>query len=94
ELEGPPIAREIMEKLGAKNELTEEVCDIVGHHHSPRETETTNFMAVYDADLIVNIEENHKDGKPDTDRLERIIEKSFLTKTGKQKAREVLLSQT
>ena len=94
ELEGPPIAREIMEKLGAKKELTEEVCDIVGHHHSPREKETINFMAVYDADLIVNIEENHKDGKPFTERLERIIEKSFLTESGKKKAREVLLPLT
>ncbi|MGA9175728.1 MAG: HD domain-containing protein, partial [Desulfobacterales bacterium] len=32
EQEGPPIARSIMIKLGAKEELIEEVCDIVGHH--------------------------------------------------------------
>lgn len=91
EQEGPPIAREIMEKLGARNELIEEVCDIVGHHHSPRETETTNFKAVYDADLIVNIEENNKDREPDRARLERIIEKSFLTESGKKTAQAVLL---
>jgi CRISPR/Cas system-associated endonuclease Cas3-HD len=93
ELEGPPIAREILEKLGAKKELIEEVCDIVGHHHSPREEETSNFKAVYDADLIVNIEEGNKNKEPDPERLEKIIEKSFLTESGKKKAREVLLSQ-
>ena len=35
ELEGPPIARSILIKLGAKAELIDEVCDIVGHHHHP-----------------------------------------------------------
>lgn len=91
ELEGPPIARGILEKLGARKELIDEVCDIVGHHHSPRETETTNFKAVYDADLIVNIEENRKDREPERARLEKIVEKSFLTESGKKKAQEVLL---
>ena len=34
---GPPIARDILVKLGAREELIEEVCDIVGHHHHPRD---------------------------------------------------------
>ena len=85
ELEGPPIARGILEKLGARKELIDEVCDIVGHHHSPRETETTNFKAVYDADLIVNIEENNKDREPEQARLEKIVEKSFLTEKREKK---------
>ncbi len=34
EEEGPPIARQILTKLGAREDLIEEVCDIVGHHHS------------------------------------------------------------
>jgi hypothetical protein len=92
ELEGPPIAKDIMEKLGAKNELTDEVCDIVSHHHHPREVETTNFKAVYDADLIVNLEEGDQDNSGDKDRLRKIIEKSFLTESGKRKATDVLLS--
>ena len=49
EEEGPPIARQILTKLGAREDLIEEVCDIVGHHHHPREKETTNFKAIYDA---------------------------------------------
>ncbi|MBW1730846.1 MAG: HD domain-containing protein [Deltaproteobacteria bacterium] len=92
EEEGPPIAREILTKLGAKEELIDEVCDIVGHHHHPREEETANFKALYDADLIVNLEEKQeKEGNQAIDALERVIEKSFFTKSGKKLAREVLL---
>jgi HD superfamily phosphohydrolase YqeK len=92
ELEGPPIAREILEKLGAKKELIEEVCDIVGHHHHPRPEETLNFKVLYDADLIENLSENQKETPADTERLTRIIEKSFLTESGRKEAASVLLS--
>ena len=93
EMEGPPIARELLEKLGAKEELINEVCDIVGHHHSPGEDETINFKAVYDADLIANIEDNHKEDSIDEEKLQKIIEKSFLTDTGGTVARDVLLKK-
>ncbi len=91
EEEGPPIAKEILEKLGAKGELIDEVCDIVGHHHHPKEEETANFKAVFDADMIVNLEENHKDEPITEERLESIIKKTFLTGSGAKVAREVLL---
>ncbi|SLM29715.1 conserved hypothetical protein [Desulfamplus magnetovallimortis] len=107
ELEGPPIAKEILEKLGAKEEIVSEVCDIVGHHHHPRENETLNFKVLYDADLITNLEEEKKakaereelktkygqqeNTLPDNERIRRIIEKSFLTQSGRQKANKILL---
>ncbi len=92
EEEGPPIAREILTRLGAREELVEEVCDIVGHHHHPREEETLNFRALYDADLITNLEEKQKERPSDTEKLSNIIDKSFLTNTGKRVAREVLFA--
>jgi len=91
ELEGPPVARQIMEKLNAKEDLIEEVCDIVGHHHHPKGNESINFKSLYDADLIANLEENSKEGPVDRDRIKRIIDKSFLTESGRKKAEEVLL---
>jgi len=91
ETEGPPIAQSILEKLGAQKELIEEVCDIIGHHHHPKQEETANFKALYDADLIANIEDNHKNKSIDAKKLEGIIKKSFLTDSGKQHARKVLL---
>jgi len=94
EQEGPPIAREILTRLGAREELIEEVCDIVGHHHHPRDEETLNFKILYDADLIVNLEENHKDQPVDPGRLEQILAKSFFTETGKKLAEQELLKKT
>ncbi len=94
EQEGPPIAREILGRLGARPEMIEEVCDIIAHHHHPREEETSNFKCLYDADLIVNLEENHRDQPLDGERLARIIAGNFLTETGRRLARETLLEQS
>lgn len=91
EAEGPGIARSIMIKLGTNEELIEEVCDIIGHHHHPRADETTNFKVLFDADLIANLEEKHKESPMDVDRLQQIIGKSFLTESGRDLAKEVLL---
>lgn len=93
EEEGPPIAREILSKLGANPEMTDEVCDIVGHHHHPKDDETLNFKIVYDADLIVNLEEQNKERKIEREKLSAMIEKKFLTDTGKRLASETLLGE-
>lgn len=89
EAEGPAIARRILTQLGAGDELITEVEDIVGHHHHPRDTETTNFKVLYDADLITNLEEKHKESPIGAERLGSIIEKSFLTQSGRTRAAEV-----
>ena len=94
EEEGPPVAREILGRLGARPEMIEEVCDIIAHHHHPREEETLNFKCLYDADLIVNLEETHRDLSLNAERLAGIIAGKFLTETGRRLARETLLKQS
>jgi hypothetical protein len=89
EIEGPPIARLILEKLMAKEALIAEVTDIIGHHHHPRAEETLNFKILYDADLITNMEESHKEEPLPSDRLNRIFEKSLFTQTAQHYAREL-----
>ena len=91
EEEGPPIAREILTRLGAKQGLIDEVCDIIAHHHHPKEDETLNFKSLYDADLITNLEEKQKENPTEPENLTRIIEKSFLTESGADLAKKVLL---
>jgi len=91
--EGPPIAREILTKLGARGKLVDEVCDIVGHHHLPRDEETPNFKIVYDADIIVNLEAHEEDREIDRERLLDIIKKKIFTRTGKRLARKALLGE-
>jgi HD superfamily phosphodiesterase/DNA-directed RNA polymerase subunit RPC12/RpoP len=89
---GPPIARDILTKLGATPGLIDEVCDIIGHHHHPRAEETTNFKIVYDADMIVNLEENQQDQKIPREKLAAMIEKNFLTAAGRGLARKTFLT--
>lgn len=91
EEEGPPVARDILERLGAKTELVDEVCDIVGHHHHPRPEETTNFKCIYDADLLTNMEEAQKESPTDPDKLAKRVNDLFMTASGKKLAAEVLL---
>ena len=91
EEEGPPIAREILAKLSAGRDIIDEVCDIIGHHHHPRSPETVNFKVLYDADLIVNIEE--KAEPLDGEKLAAILEKSFFTISGRKLAGEILVKK-
>ncbi len=90
--EGPPVAREILEKLGAEEGIIAEVCDIIGHHHTPRQEETANFKVIYDADLIVNLEEKQKESPSPHEHLAKVIEKSFLTQCGRDMAEKALLN--
>ena len=91
EQEGPPIAREILKKLGAADGLVDEVCDIIGHHHHPGEDETINFKSLYDADLIANLEESQKESPSNREKLSLILAKSFLTENGRKLAERTLL---
>ena len=91
EQEGPAIARSILIKLGAKDKLIDAVCDIVGHHHHPRPDDNLDFKSVYDADLIVNLKEKQSESLATPESLAEIIGKSFLTKSGQEEARKVLL---
>jgi putative nucleotidyltransferase with HDIG domain len=92
EEEGPAIAREILQRLDAAEPLIDEVCDIIAHHHHPRSEETANFKVVYDADLIVNLEEKQKKNPMDRAALSQLISSGFLTETGRSVAQEALLT--
>ncbi len=90
ELEGPAVAREILTDLGAQPELIEEVCDIVGHHHTPRPEETLNFKVLYDADVLVNLEEKHKEHPLSQAELAEMLDQKFLTPSGRELAAKEL----
>ena len=54
EIEGPPIAKKILEDLKFPKEKLEEVLEIIAHHHRPGIIKTVNFQILYDADCRVN----------------------------------------
>jgi hypothetical protein len=85
---GPDIAREILNRLNVQWGIVEEICDIIGRHHHPRKQETLNFQILYEADWLVNMEEDGLLKNPE--KLQEIIEKNFKTVTGKKIAKELL----
>jgi HD superfamily phosphodiesterase len=90
ELEGPAVAREILGRLSVQKEMVDEICDIIAHHHSPREEETLNFQILYEADWLVNMEE---DGiSKDREKVEGVIGKEIRTVTGRQLAEKLYLT--
>ena len=61
ELEGSPVARDLLARLGAPAPLSERVCFLVGHHHSYAQIDGADFQALVEADFLVNIEEDGLD---------------------------------
>lgn len=89
EIEGPPIARRMLGELGFKAGQINEICEIIAHHHSPGKITTRNFGILYDADWLVNLSDEY-DIK-NQQKLENIIDRVFLTQTGKAFAKEIHL---
>lgn len=55
ELEGPPIAEEILKACGCDGNTIRRVCFIVGHHHSYHSIDGLDFQILVEADFLVNI---------------------------------------
>ncbi len=91
EKEGTPIARRILAGLGFEKSQNEEICEIIAHHHSPGKINTKNFAILYDADWLVNLKDEYDIG--DRDKLSHIIDKVFLTRSGKDLAGEIYLQK-
>ena len=92
EKEGPPIARKILELLKVDSKIINEVCDIIASHHSPGEINTLNFKIIWDADWLVNLEDEYN--IKNKEKLEKVINKIFLTKTGKNLGKLVYLNKS
>ena len=57
---GPPVATEMLSKLGFPPEVTERVCFLIGHHHTYQGVEGIDWRILLEADYLVNmIEGNH-----------------------------------
>lgn len=80
EIEGPPIAEEILTDAGIEKSIVERVCYLIGNHHSYNKIDGTDFKILVEADFIVNIEENALDAEA----IKGIKEKYFITATGRK----------
>ena len=89
EIEGPPIARAILEEFQLNKETIDHVCRIVGSHHSARDIDTREFRVVWDADWLVNISDEHTGSS--REKLVKLIARVFKTKRGRALAEELFL---
>lgn len=90
EIEGPPIVREIMGRYHEVGDMIERVTYIIGGHHTPSKNNGLDFQIIWEADLLVNIEEEGLDN--DVEKLRSIIAKNFQTTTGIRIAKERYLA--
>ena len=89
EIEGPPIAREILSKYGLDEETIEHISNIVANHHSAKDIDTLEFKVIWDSDQIVNI--SAESAEISSEQLEHLLDKVFKTTRGRQIAIESFL---
>jgi HD superfamily phosphodiesterase len=80
QLEGPPVAREMLGKLGYDIEFIERVCYLIAHHHTYSNIDGMDYQILVEADFLVNISEDNMGDK----EIYSIKEKIFRTKVGQE----------
>ena len=78
ELEGPPVAEQMLRELGYAAAVVERVCYLVGHHHSYDRIDGADYQILVEADFLVNIYE----GGMSADSVRSVLKKIFRTETG------------
>lgn len=87
EIEGPPIARAIQKDNGLDPAQIEHVCTIIANHHSARDIDTLEFRILWDADWLVNLQEDCAGMGRQQQRA--MAEKVFRTEMGHKLAMEL-----
>ncbi len=78
QLEGPPVAKDMLNRLGYEDAFIERVCYLVGHHHTYTNMDGLDYQILVEADFLVNIYEDGMGKK----EIESIHSKIFKTKAG------------
>ena len=86
---GPPVAGEILGRLGVEEEKIATVKELIAHHHTPGKITTKEFACLWDADFIVNL--RGVVPKIESEKLRFLIEEKFMTNEGKRIARGIYL---
>jgi len=84
------VAREILEKLDAHEEIIEEVCAIIKHLDDPGSYQSRDLDLVHDAHLLASLQEKMKKSELDSNFLSEVIDRDFVTDSGRSLAYELL----
>ncbi len=91
EEESSKVARELMEKLGAKKELVYEIANLVSDHKKPLETDSLDKKVLHDADKLAHMAACEKKQGVNQEEFAAKLDKIFLTPAGRELARQVLI---
>jgi hypothetical protein len=78
EIEGPPVARTMLEGLGCDPSAIDRVCWLIAHHHTYNDIDGIDYQILVEADFLVNIDEDDLNGPA----VDNIRQKIFRTPTG------------
>lgn len=78
EIEGPPVARKMLDELAFPPEMIERVCYLVAHHHTYNAVDGVDYQILLEADFLVNVFEKGMNRS----QIVAIRDKNFCTKTG------------
>ena len=80
EIEGPPVARLILEDIGVSAEIVDRVCYIISKHHTFSAIDGIDFQLLIEADFLVNsVEEGVS-----PEGVEKFVSLNFKTQSGKK----------
>jgi len=77
--EGPPIARELLEKNGFDKAVVDRVCYLVSRHHTYTDIDGLDYQILVEADFLVNIYE----GGTGSDAVDSVRENIMKTSAGR-----------
>lgn len=92
EIEGPPIARQILAKLDAGEALTGQVEAIVASHHTRNGIDAPEFRIIWDADALVNFAEVLP--SKSAEQIEGLLQGHMVTEPGFRIARRMFIKDT
>ena len=90
EQEGPAAAREMMTRLGFRENVISRVEYLVGHHHTYKDIDGPDYQVLVEADFLVNYFEDDLD----KEYIRKSAEKIFKTETGKKIVKEMFFPET
>ena len=73
ELEGPPMARELLSQLGWEEAAIDRVAFLVGHHHTYTEIDGIDYQILVEADFLVNLFEGGRSAEAQREVYRRIF---------------------
>lgn len=88
QIEGPPIAKEMLQRLGAEEALIDRVCFLIAHHHVYTGVEGIDYRILIEADFLVNVYETPSMQKS----ADEILKNNFETEAGSRYFKALFLN--